>query len=143
MPDQLSNSRKNHSIANICAACWPSVLTLALVLYITLAPSPVGADELPAIPGIDKWIHAILGGGLASAVMFDCTRWMHRTLPYAVICYITMCAMAFMAFDEVMQSLMGIGRASDPFDLLADWGGIIAAAFLAPGAIRRVLKLKL
>lgn len=142
MSNKLSNSHRKATFADICSGWWPTALVVALVLYITLAPSPVGAEELPPIPGLDKWIHAILGGGVASALIFDSARW-RRTMPsLTAVLAIALCSMAFMALDEVSQSMMNMGRQSDPLDLLADWGGILAASILAPPAVRRTLNLR-
>lgn len=123
---------KNTRIIDICLACWPSAIVVALILYATLAPSPVGADELPPIPGLDKIIHAVLGGALAAAVIFDCTRW-HRRIPApATVWMIALASMAFMAVDEVAQSLLGMGRTTDYLDLLADWAGTLIVAGFTP-----------
>lgn len=54
-----------------CKEWWPTALTLSAVLYATLWPDPVGASEVMLFPGADKLIHAIMMGGLASAVLFD------------------------------------------------------------------------
>ena len=52
---------------------WPSALVVAVIIYATWLPDPVGAEELPKIPHLDKLIHAVMMGGLASALMFDST----------------------------------------------------------------------
>ena len=53
---------------------WPSGLCLAVIIYATLSSDPIGADELPLIPHIDKIIHFIMMGGFAGAIAFDYYR---------------------------------------------------------------------
>ena len=47
------------------------MIVIAVILYATLNDNPLGADELPIFPGADKVIHAIMFGGLFSAISFD------------------------------------------------------------------------
>jgi len=56
------------------AAWWPTALVVGVILYATLNSDPVGADRFPAIPHLDKLIHAIMFGGLFSAISFDRRR---------------------------------------------------------------------
>lgn len=119
---------------------WPSMITLAVVLYATLWSDPVGDYTLPPIPHLDKLIHAVMMGGLYGAVLFDKQRADHRP-PSAAFMRVTACiVMVFCIFDEIAQSLMGIGRSGDILDLAADWFGIIVAYFIAPPAIKKGLK---
>lgn len=121
---------------------WPSMLTLGVVLYATLASDPMGADELPAIPHIDKLIHAVMMGGLLGAIAFDISR-RDKRLPSRKTMWILFgCFCIFGLADEFMQSLPWIGRGCDPADYLADLAGAFAAVWLAPPAIAKVLKLK-
>ncbi len=122
---------------------WPSALTLAVVLYATLCSDPLGADELPAIPNIDKLIHAVMMGGLFGAIVFDTQR-AHpdRRLSRRFLMITAAAIMIFGAADEVAQTMMGAGRSGDFLDLAADWTGVAVGYFTAPYAVRRVLKLK-
>ena len=53
---------------------WPSMVTLAAVLWLTLAPQPLPDLDVPPFDGLDKVMHAVMMGGLAGAFMFDWRR---------------------------------------------------------------------
>lgn len=123
------------------SAYWPTALVVLVILYATWVPHPLPDEDIPPIPHIDKLIHAIMMGGLASALMFDWYRGCRdRILSARAVILFTAAAMGFSVIDEVVQGLLPIGRPSDPLDLLADWGGCLIAAFAAPPAIRAVLR---
>lgn len=114
---------------------------IAVIAYATLNPDPLGADEIPSIPHIDKLIHAIMFGGLFSSIVFDRRRagMVNSTRTYIIITLV--CAVAG-ALTEVLQDAMEQGRSGDMLDLAADCTGIIIAVFAAPPAIDRVLRKK-
>lgn len=121
---------------------WPSALTLAVVIYATLFPDPVGAEELPPIPHIDKLIHAVMMGGLFGAIVFDtqrCNR--DKKLKPRFLVVTALAVTAFSIADEIAQASLIEGRSGDILDLAADWAGIAAAYFLAPPVVRKVLKV--
>lgn len=121
---------------------WPSCLVVALILYATLAPDPIGAEELPSVPHLDKLIHAIMMGGLFGAIVFDRQRSdRSRSVTKRELYWIAVFVMLFGAVDETVQGLMGLGRSGDIMDLIADWIGTWVAFLVAPPAIRRVLKI--
>ena len=119
---------------------WPSLLTLAVVLYATWLPSDIQPDNLPPIPHLDKLIHAVMLGGLCGAVIFDCkrldraARLTRHTVWRAVIA-----VAVFAVVDEVVQGLLPIDRPSDYVDLLADWVGVVIAYFAAPPVVEKLL----
>jgi len=121
---------------------WPSAIVVTVIIYATWFPDPVGAEELPKIPHIDKLIHAIMTGGLAGALMFDYHRACphRRVLTCKVITAFTAASMAFGLVDEVVQGLLPINRPFDQFDMYADWLGCLIAAFTAPPVIRSIFK---
>ena len=120
---------------------WPSTLTLAVVLYATLYPDPAGVDELPAIPHLDKLIHALMFGGLAGAWAFDYCRARHlQRPPRRVMLIAALVSAALGGVIELIQDAMGLGRGADMLDFAADSIGCVAAFFLAPPAIRAVLR---
>lgn len=129
-------------IKTFIADFWPSMLTLAVILYATLAKDPVGAEELPPIPHIDKLIHAVMLGGLLSAVAFDMSRKSKHRLSKKTLWILFACVCAFGLADEALQAIPSIGRGCDPADFAADCFGALVALWLAPMAITRVLKLK-
>ena len=130
---------------------WPSMVTLAAVLWLTLAPQPLPDLDVPPFDGLDKVMHAIMRGGLAGAFMFDWRRggrWnlrksnagrQHMLTPGVVI-IICLCMAVFSAVDEWAQGALGMGRTSDVYDLIADIVGIVVAALTAPAAINALLE---
>lgn len=112
---------------------------MAVIVYATLVPHPMPAAMMPGIPHIDKLIHAIMFGGLAGALMFDFYRSGHRLTLRAILRFAAAVAI-FGALDELAQGLMGLGRASDFWDLMADWFGVIVAIFTAPPVIKALIK---
>ncbi|MGN0224167.1 MAG: VanZ family protein [Muribaculaceae bacterium] len=119
---------------------WPSLLTLAVVLYATWLPADIEPSNLPPIPYLDKLIHAVLLGGLCGAVIFDCKRRdRHLRLSRRTVWRVVAVAAAFAVVDEVVQGLLPIDRPGDYVDLLADWLGIIIARFTAPPAVEKLL----
>lgn len=121
---------------------WPSFIVLCVIIYATWLPHPIPAASIPAIPHIDKLIHAIMMGGFVGALMFDYYRSapQRHLLTLRITLAFTASVMAFCVVDEVVQGLLPIGRPSDPMDLLADWFGCIVALFTAPPAIRAVAR---
>ena len=126
---------------------WPSLLTLAVILYATLAPDPALAQDMPAIPHIDKLIHAIMLGGLFGAIVFD-TRRLRKAeghiapLSLRFLLWLAVAVMAFSVLDEIMQKELTTNRSAEFLDLFADWVGIWIAFFAAPPAVRAVLRLE-
>ena len=130
---------------------WPSALTLATVLWLTLAPQPLPDLDVPSFEGLDKVVHAVMMGGLAGAVMFDrrrCGRWnlrknntgSQRELAPGAVFVISLCVAVFSAADEWAQGALDMGRTSGIYDWIADMVGIIMAALTAPAAITALLE---
>lgn len=118
---------------------WPTMIVVAAILYATLNSDPVGADDLPQIPHLDKLIHAIMFGGLFSAIMFDRMR-SHCSDSLAIRIMIAAVCVVCGAVDEIAQNAADNGRSGDIYDFYADIAGIIVAFFAAPPAIRAVLR---
>ncbi len=118
---------------------WPTALVVCAILYATLNDDPVGADELPPIPHLDKLIHAVMFGGLFSALCFDYYRSRHRLATGIMLCFAAASVCAG-CLDEIAQTLLENGRSGDPADFAADCVGIAVAWFAAPPAIRRVVR---
>ena len=118
---------------------WSSGLTLLVVLYATLWPDPVGAEEMAFFPGIDKLIHAVMMGGLASAVIFDIRRAGHR-LDLRTCATVGISVVVFSLFDEIAQKVMCLGRAFEWLDLLADSAGVLLGLILGRPVINRILR---
>lgn len=127
---------------------WPSMLVMCVILYATLTSDPLCGEPLPAIPHIDKAIHFLMMGGLASAIFFDIRRYKEITIdgtrrqslsPSVIIC-VALGVTFFSIFDEWMQGQLAIGRPSDINDAIANLLGIITASILAPPVLRRIYR---
>lgn len=120
---------------------WPTAIVVAVIIYATLFPHPVGADALPVIPGIDKVVHAIMFGGLTGALIFDYARSHGRTLPSCGIAVLfALSSILAGGAIELLQDAMQLGRGADVYDFIADAAGASAAFFIAPPAVRAVLR---
>lgn len=105
-----------------------SGLTIALILWLTLAPHPTGDLDLPLFPGADKVMHAVMFGFLAFVVLLETMKhrqWTVLSLPLVGLIAL-LCAL-FGIGIEVAQRLMGLGRSFEVLDILADTGGAVAA----------------
>lgn len=133
-----------HRIKTFFIDFWPTLIVIAVILYATLSSDPIGADKLPLIPHIDKLIHAIMMGGLFSAISFDCQRRdrSKNVLTWRFLLILFAAIVAFSVLDEIMQKIMENGRGAEFLDLAADILGCLIAMFLAPPAIRKVLRLR-
>lgn len=137
----LTNQSMNR-LTGLIRLFWPSAIVLAVILYATLCQSPLGANEIPPIPHIDKLIHAIMMGGFFSAIIFDLQRAdRSRIVTRRTMLAVAVGVMVFGGLDEIGQMLMDNGRSGELLDLVADWTGVWVAYFTAPPAIRGVLKI--
>ena len=133
------------ALKRLIAAYWPSALTLAAVLWLTLSSDPVpDVGDLALIPHIDKVIHFIMFGGLTGAIIFDVLRAKkperRRLTPtFYVVLGIVMIAFAYA--DEWAQGAMSNGRSKDMFDFVADSAGIVTALLTGAPVVNWVLRL--
>ena len=135
------------NIRRFFVSFWPSLITLSVVLYATLWPNPELPGSFPAIPHLDKLIHALMFGGLYGAIVFDIRRDMRRRGIDAppgrrVLFMLALEVAAFGAVDELLQELPTQTRCADVLDFAADCGGIFVAAMTAPPAVKAVLRMK-
>lgn len=118
------NSRR-HPAAGVA-----SVILVALILYLTLAPRPLPDDTPPMFPGADKLAHAAMFGLLTLTFMFD-YRLINRRLPSVrAAVAATAAASVFGGFIEILQQSMGLGRTAEWADFAADIAGAFSAALL-------------
>lgn len=98
-----------------------SIVVMLAILWLTLAPEPLGDEMPPMFPGADKIAHAIMFGGLSVVMMLDWQRkhaWEKVGAPLAVLCaFISSCLGALI---EVAQSAMEMGRGFEYGDIIAD-----------------------
>ena len=104
----------------------PSFIILAAVLWLTLAPHPVGDIEVPLFPGADKAVHAIMFMVLCFAVLFDTMRYRRWTsLPLPLISAVVFGGGILGVIIEFLQRAMHGGRSFEPADMLADFTGAV------------------
>ena len=120
---------------------WPSIVTILVVLYATLWPDPTGDTDIMIFPGFDKLVHAIMMGGIASAVLFDHRRF-GKPLTMVYIVRVAVTIGIFSALDEYLQGVISPARTFDIWDIMANVGGILIASVTAPPVINRLFKKK-
>lgn len=101
-----------------------SGVTLAGILWLTLAPHPTGDVKVYLFPGFDKFAHGVMYGVLTFIVLLE---WMKKRkwVP------ISMAGMAVVPFAcallgvvlEYAQHVMGLGRTWEIYDMLANASG--------------------
>lgn len=55
-----------------------SLIVVAAILWLTLAPDPLPEEEMPPIPYLDKIGHFCMFGGLTFAILFDFALHYHK-----------------------------------------------------------------
>lgn len=124
----------------------PSLLALALLSYLSLAPDPFDVNEIPMFAGADKLVHIIMYCGTTLAFLFDYTK--HR-LPHHtklnIELALTATAMVIGIVMEILQLVMRMGRSFDFHDMAANCIGAalaMAAAhyWLIPAFRHRMLR---
>lgn len=105
----------------------PWILVLALILYLTLDPQPLGDEELPLFPGFDKIAHFIMFGVLTGAYIYDRWRFNLATSMRRALIVATISAIIGIGV-EILQTAMQLGRSgNDPLDAIANALGAFAA----------------
>lgn len=108
-----------------------TILTVLLILWLTLAPDPLGDDSPELFPGADKIVHAIMFGFLTVMILLDRQRksgWKRVSVKF-----ITLAAISTAAFGiaiEFIQKAMDMGRGFEVADMIADCTGVAICAFL-------------
>lgn len=106
-----------------------SVVTVLAILWLTLAPKPLGENPPPLFPGADKLAHGVMFGGLTAMMLLDWQRihrW-QRTRWGMVTLYATAVSF-FGVFIECAQNLMNQGRGFEWMDIVADTAGAFLVA---------------
>ena len=109
-----------------CGVC--SGLTVVLILWLTLAPQPVGEMDVPLFEGADKVVHTIMFGWLTWMLWIDTGKRTHRSPTVRATMLCALVAAAFGALIEVLQSAMHLGRSMEAADFIADFAGTLIAA---------------
>lgn len=105
-----------------------TVLTLALIAYLSLADDPFSSSHLLAFKGADKVVHCLLYFFATIVVILDFAKW---RLPHHVKKEKMLAFASFMivygALMEVGQLAMQGGRSFDLWDILANAVGVTLA----------------
>ena len=108
-----------------------TLLTVLLILWLTLAPDPLGDDSPELFPGADKIVHAIMFGFLLVMILLDRTR--KKNWSEVSARFIAASAIATAVFGiaiEFIQRAMDMGRGFEVADMIADCVGVAVCAFL-------------
>ena len=106
-----------------------SVLTFLTIMWLTLAPKPLGDNPPQLFPGADKIVHAIMFWGFATMIDLDFQRkngW--RKISLYVILLASAISFGVGILVEYLQLNMGMGRGFETNDIIADCCGCIVAA---------------
>lgn len=108
-----------------------SILTILLILWLTLAPKPLGEVEVPLFAGADKIVHALMFGFLAFVVLLD-YRKHHREkcVPGIFICLTFLLVSLFGVAIEFLQKSMQMGRGFEIPDMVADTAGVFIVCLI-------------
>ncbi|MBO4944856.1 MAG: VanZ family protein [Muribaculaceae bacterium] len=104
----------------------PTLLSILLILWFTIAPDPVPEDTPELWPGADKCVHLLIMGFVTAVWLTD--RFRRRTFSWWPSVLITFAVIAMAALIEVVQGAMGLGRSCDINDWIAGSVGAVAAA---------------
>lgn len=98
-----------------------SIVTFLAILWLTLAPKPLGDEPPQLFPGADKLVHGIMFGGLAAMLLLDWQRkhnWVFIKWRRAFICAFLSSVLGVLI--EIAQFNMGLGRGFEYADIVAD-----------------------
>lgn len=109
----------------------PTIVCSLLILWLTLAPHPVGDLDIPLFPGADKLVHALMFFGLTLCILFDTLHVKHcKSLSLPLVSLIVFIGMAAGTGIEILQASMGMGRSFEFIDIIADIFGAVVAGGL-------------
>jgi len=109
----------------------PSILTVALILWLTLAPKPLGDNSPDLFPGADKVVHALMFAFLTGVLIVDYVRRRHwRSAPPGIIWGSAAASAALGVAIEYAQEWMAIGRGFETADMAADAAGALLCALV-------------
>lgn len=106
-----------------------TVLTLTAILWLTLAPHPLGETTVPLFEGADKIVHAIMFGFLTAMIVIDHARrdgWEPPSILYIMSAALLSTCVG--AIIEVLQLQMALGRGFEWGDIIADGAGALVSA---------------
>lgn len=107
-----------------------TILAVAGILWLTLAPHPLGEEELPLFPGADKIAHGLMFFCLTIISLCDWARkrqW--KKMSAAILWTVALLNIAFGIGIEFLQRMMELGRGFEIKDMVADAVGVALAVF--------------
>ncbi len=107
----------------------PSALVVTLILYLTLAPQPLGDDAPQLFEGVDKVVHAIMFGAMSFTIALDRLMGQGRVTSRALVTIAAVTVATGVAI-EFLQGAMDAGRSGDAADAIADTAGALAGIWL-------------
>ncbi|MCH5229368.1 MAG: VanZ family protein [Muribaculaceae bacterium] len=122
--------RIRRSLSMLPPWIFTAIVTIA-ILWLTLAPKPLGDNPPPLFPGADKLAHSLMFGGLAIVILIDQQRrknWKPEVLLQIFIAGLISAFFGIMI--EFVQAWMGLGRGFEYGDIVADTTGAFFFAFL-------------
>lgn len=106
-----------------------TIVTVGVILWLTLWPDPVGAEDLPLFPGADKIVHGLMFGFLTFVALLDWTRGRDFNSVSAKVIFTTATLSTLLGIlIEFAQDGMALGRTYDELDILADGIGSFSVA---------------
>ncbi len=119
-----------------------SVLCFLAICWLTLAPHPLGDNDLPLFPGADKIAHALMFGGFTLCIIIDRLRkkgWPSFPESLSIIFYSPDIPSFTGIITEFLQGEMHAGRTFEFWDMVADITGafLTAAIFATIGYMRQ------
>lgn len=108
-----------------------TTLTTLLILWLTLAPDPLGDNSPDLFPGADKVVHAIMFGFLTVMTLVDYQRrraW--RPVAGKTIWTAAAASSLLGIMIEFIQRAMDMGRGFEVADMCADVAGACLCALL-------------
>lgn len=107
-----------------------TIITGLIILWLTLAPHPLGDSEIHLFPGADKVVHALMFGFLTFMGLVDLTRGRDFSkIPPGTVLLISGLSTLLGVIIEFIQKSMNMGRSYDPRDIIADAIGSFIVGF--------------
>lgn len=107
-----------------------TIVTVALILWLTLAPDPLPDEEpLHLFPGADKVVHGLMFGFLTFTALVDWSRGRdYRRVGWKVCLLTAALVTCFGIAIEFAQRGMALGRGFEILDMVADGTGAFTVA---------------
>lgn len=106
-----------------------SVVCFLAICWLTLAPHPLGDNDIPLFPGADKIVHGIMFGGFTLCMILDSYRLAGWPMKIRKIDYYApVIASVFGIITEFLQQSMDAGRSGDIWDFISDTLGSFIVA---------------